>query len=293
MTVLTIEATDWTRNGYSVIPITKRGKRPLVKWTNYVESPPTIRQVVQWFKNDINMAVLCGGANNLTVIDFDTQLGYYTALARIDTELREKILGTLKVKTARGIHVFVRVSTRSRKNVKRKIDIKGIGGYVLVPPSIHPSGVSYTRLNGARISDIITISTNDLQSFADLDDEEAVVAQGTSPRHFNDIDLLDDGFLRGNDDILFIQKTVPILSVAMIFTPMFRRHGNSAYWMGICPHPQHNDKSPSFWVNTSTGMAGCFGTGCPLNDKAVDIIGLYKELKNIGYREAIHALMNW
>jgi len=163
---------------------------------------------------------------------------------------------------------------------------------VLVPPSTHPSGVLYTRLNGAHISDIVRISTDDLLSFADLTDDEEPVAKQSPSINFNDIDLLDGGLLRKNDEALFIQKTIPILSVAMNFTPMFRK-GNSAYWMGICPHPLHKDSSPSFWVNTEVGIAGCFGTGCPLNDKAVNVIGLYKELKNISYTEAMRELMNW
>jgi P4 family phage/plasmid primase-like protien len=61
--------------------------------------------------------------------------------------------GTLRVRTGSGgLHVYVRVSPdlriKSRNRVLPAVDIKGDGGYVLVPPSRHASGGVYSVQEG-------------------------------------------------------------------------------------------------------------------------------------------------
>lgn len=52
-----------------------------------------------------------------------------------------------------------------------------------------------------------------------------------------------------------------------------------------CPHPAHDDTSPSAAVNLVTGLWHCFSCG-----RGGDLAGLYAVLKGVGYREAVDLL---
>ena len=282
-------ALEWHRNGYSVFPIELRGKRPLVKWSAYANAPAPMSQLVRWFKGNLNMAVACGGEKHLTVVDFDTQVGYYKMLSRVSGDIHGIIDRTYKVKTGRGLHVYFNVESRSRKNVEEKIDIKGDGGYVLVPPSLHPSGSVYTAMPGAEISDIQSISNAMLCEISSIPEFEPEVERDYCCENSGSVfDIVGDdlGFM---SDFDYVLANVPILRVALRLTPMFPKNGSGRYWMGRCPI--HKDTDPSFWVDTELGIAKCYSTACPLNDKAVNAIGLWSMAKNISYVEAMHELL--
>jgi len=110
--------------GLSVIPILPGTKRPAVEWGEFQRRPPTVKKVEEWFSRSMNVATVCGSVSGgLTVLDF--------------------------VQTARGIHVWLRSERpcRSFKIPELQLDVKGEGGYVLAPPSVHPSGHIYRFLN--------------------------------------------------------------------------------------------------------------------------------------------------
>lgn len=280
-------AIDWRKLGYSVIPISMGGKNPLVKWKEYIDKPASIANIINWFRSgDINIAVLCGGANNLAVVDFDTQTGYYSAMARLDKTTRNIALHTFKVKTGRGVHIFFNVKTRTRKNVEDKIDIKADGGYVLVPPSVHPSGKVYKTINGATINDIVSIDEPMLLNIANIKDEEGPDCE--KPEIDFDKIERDNRLSFEEDDFDYVRNRMSILRVAMMYTPMYQKRGTQ-YWMGKCP--LHKDNAPSFWVDTKIGIAKCYSTACVINSKAVDVIGLYALLNNITYVESMHRLI--
>lgn len=282
-------ALEWHANGYSVFPIEPKGKRPIVKWSIYAETPAPASQLIRWFRGSPNMAVACGGQRHLTVVDFDTQSGYYKMLSRVGDDIRGIIDRTYKVKTGRGLHAYFNVESRSRKNVEEKIDIKGDGGYVLVPPSLHPSGSVYTAMPGSSISNIQSITNTILCEIADVPEFEPEPCRSCNYESGGSVfDIVGDdlGFM---SDFDYVLANVPILRVALRLTPMFPKNGSGRYWMGRCP--VHKDTDPSFWVDTELGIAKCYSTACPLNDKAVNAIGLWSIAKNISYVDAMHELL--
>jgi len=104
--------------------------------------------IAQWWREqpDANLAVATGAASNVFVLDID---GFD---AEIELRRLEKDHGTLPPSvesiTARGRHVWFRYPTdglvpNSASKVAPGCDIRGNGGYVLAPPSIHPSGRRY------------------------------------------------------------------------------------------------------------------------------------------------------
>jgi hypothetical protein len=134
-------------NGLSVIPIKPRDKVPLIKWENYQREPPSIVEVRKWFDGtDNNIAIVCGKVSgNLVVVDFDDVELYEEFLKGLDGELKDIVENTWLVKTGKGYHVYLRVNSDKPIRTRRfgKIDIKGEEGYVVAPPSIHPSGKRY------------------------------------------------------------------------------------------------------------------------------------------------------
>jgi len=57
------------------------------------------------------------------------------------------------------MHVYLRSTepVRTFKIPELKLDIKGEGGYVVAPPSLHPSGVRYEFVNFPKVQDIMVV----------------------------------------------------------------------------------------------------------------------------------------
>jgi hypothetical protein len=148
--------------GLSVIPLKPGEKVPLVKWEKYQEEQPSIDEVQKWFKDtNNNIAIICGKVSgNLVVIDFDDAEVYEKFMKEIesDTELKDIIEGTWLVRTGKGYHIYLKVDSDKPVKIGKlaKVDIKGEGGYVVAPPSLHPSGkhyefVRFTKTTGHEI----------------------------------------------------------------------------------------------------------------------------------------------
>jgi hypothetical protein len=74
------------------------------------------------------------------VVDIDD----LKALPRLKAEGRE-LPATVKSATGRGLHLFYRVEAEIRNAVELfpGVDLRGVGGYVVAPPSVHPTGARY------------------------------------------------------------------------------------------------------------------------------------------------------
>jgi hypothetical protein len=160
-------ARAYVKAGLSVIPIDHRTKRPygpsLPKgedgkptWKQFQERLPEDRELKAWFGSGKvkAMAIVCGAiSGGLLVIDFDVP-GYFEEWK----EMAGNLVDGLPVQRTGGggYQVFVRCPEPGRnaqlawhpneKEVSGReiaIETRGDGGYVLVPPSLHPSGGVY------------------------------------------------------------------------------------------------------------------------------------------------------
>lgn len=133
--------------GLALIPIVPGTKRPLVKWTEYQAQPPDIITLINWAQRwpGASWACILGPASGgLAVLDFD-DLASYTAWRERYPDLAQ---AAPTVATARGRHVYVQVDTPTARMTNYEGEVKGRGGYVLLPPSLHPSGRRYAWLHG-------------------------------------------------------------------------------------------------------------------------------------------------
>ena len=95
---------------------------------------------------DNNVAIATGPASGIFVVDVDG-LDAEATLRRLEAE-HGALPATVEVITARGRHIYFKWPQEAVRNSAGKIgahiDVRGDGGYVLCPPSIHPSGRRYS-----------------------------------------------------------------------------------------------------------------------------------------------------
>lgn len=121
--------------GLSVIPIGEN-KKPCIKWKHFQERRPTFSEIASWPKEGFNLAVITGTiSGGLVIVDCES---------REDAKWfwQNKGKTSVIVQTKRGIHFYFRSDTPVRNGQRcfERYDIRGEGGYALLPPSMHSEG---------------------------------------------------------------------------------------------------------------------------------------------------------
>jgi hypothetical protein len=105
-------------------------------------------QIREWWRREphYNIAVATGPASGIFVVDVDGP-DAEAELKKLETQYRA-LPSSVEVITPRpGRHIYFKWPDRSVRNSTGKIapgvDTRGDGGYILVPPSVHPSGRKY------------------------------------------------------------------------------------------------------------------------------------------------------
>jgi hypothetical protein len=100
-----------------------------------------------WWSNwpDANVAIVTGAQSGLVVLDIDPRNRGFESLAEL-ISMNGEIPRTLRSRTGGGgRHIFFQHPGHHVKShtMMPGIDLKGDGGYVVAPPSIHASGERY------------------------------------------------------------------------------------------------------------------------------------------------------
>lgn len=116
------------------------GKHPIGSWTEYQGRLPTEQEVELWFSSlECNIGMVTGLVSGIVVVDIDGEDGFENA-----HELN--LEPTLTARTGGGgLHLYYAIyePVRSKVRILEGIDIRGNGGYVVLPPSLHKSGRLY------------------------------------------------------------------------------------------------------------------------------------------------------
>lgn len=137
------QALRYYGQGWCVIPVPQAKKAARIRWKQYQAKRPTGEQVRRWFAgNNRNIAVVLGGVSGgLACRDFDTEQSYQQWAGQY-----RDLAGKLPtVKTAKGYHVYFLADVDSVQHFDDG-ELRGGGGYCLLPPSVHPDGVIYEWL---------------------------------------------------------------------------------------------------------------------------------------------------
>lgn len=142
-------ALDYHDAGLAVIPLWRKSKRPLVAWSEFQTTPPDRDTVTTWARRwpGCNWAVILGPPSaGLIALDFDDAASY----ARWAAAWPDVAQAAPTAATRRGAHVYLvgPAGQRTASMENYAGEVKGAGGYVLLPPSIHPSGAVYQWRHG-------------------------------------------------------------------------------------------------------------------------------------------------
>ena len=143
---------DWAARylakGWAVIPVEPRGKRPLVKWEAYQQARPGRATLADWLQRwpEANLGIVTGVVSGLVVVDIDPRHGGNDSLALLEQRYG-RLPATLEVVTGgAGRHLYFRhpgPMTFNRAGFAPGLDLRGDGGFVVAPPSMHASGRRY------------------------------------------------------------------------------------------------------------------------------------------------------
>ena len=140
------EAALWyARRGWHIFPLRPRTKEPFSGIGVY-QATCDLAQIDAWWSQwpKANIGCHCG-ASGLIAIDLDKykdNFGGDALLTRDDQETVTNLTGN------GGTHLIYAMPDGARfgnatANLPDGIDIRGFGGYIILPPSIHPNGRAY------------------------------------------------------------------------------------------------------------------------------------------------------
>jgi replicative DNA helicase len=127
----------------SIIPL-GRDKRPLINWKEYQTRQATEQEVRGWFDKwpDANIGIVTGKISNVVVVDVEKGGSI------------EGLPETVVAKTGGGgwhYYYQYQAGVENKARIRPLTDIRGEGGYVVAPPSIHSSGIKYEWLKQGQI----------------------------------------------------------------------------------------------------------------------------------------------
>ena len=139
------------------------GKIPQVRWRN-LRRAPSLTTIQEWGRKHVNANVgLVTGLSGITAVDVDDP-------AFLDAVVDDVGASPVVARTPRGgIHLFFK--SGGEKTVTKlhgsPVDVRGIGGFIVAPPSCRPGGGTYRFVEG------------DIEGLADLPN----VRHGSLPLH--------------------------------------------------------------------------------------------------------------
>lgn len=249
------QARAWRDRGYVPFPMVYRSKKPRFPWGQWLGSKelPADAVMEAWFRGVWNMGVVLRGSD--VVVDFDDMSKY--------REWRERwSVKALTTFTARGAHVWLRCEADLHGMSVDGADLLR-NHLVVVPPSVHPSGVLY-ELHEGPVPVVDTVPGAVMTG----EKRERLVRRSITEA-------------TGEDSAIgAIKKLVPIeVYLNRVTKVWLRSDGNGK---AICP--LHNDHDPSLLIDGRTNRCKCMA-GC--TDGWIDIIDMRMRLDGIGIDAAI------
>jgi Bifunctional DNA primase/polymerase, N-terminal len=149
------QALKYAARGVAVFPCWPASKEPACRrgFKDATTNPAMIRR--WWLANSsYNIAIATGIVSRVWVLDVDGDDGV-TSLAALEAK-HGRLPDTLTSLTGNGQHLWFRydspVPCSADDRIGRGLHVRGDGGYVLAPPSVHPDGPRYRWANVAPLA---------------------------------------------------------------------------------------------------------------------------------------------
>jgi hypothetical protein len=133
--------------GWRLHPLKPHEKLPLIKsW--HAKATSETAQLATWATQfpGCNWGATTGPESDLFVMDFDGNTGLDWLKTHIDAG--DELPESWAVRTARGLHLYFSWPAglnlhNSAGKIGPHVDVRAKGGYVAIPPSLHPDGPKY------------------------------------------------------------------------------------------------------------------------------------------------------
>lgn len=276
--------------GIAVIPLRHRGKEPESAmmggtWERYKAQLPTEYDLIRWLGSGWQNYGVVMGWNNLAVIDFDNAdvfeiwQGYFKMIRRVYDQ-------PYIVRSARGAHVYITLPGEYQNSKRVGVDIK-VHGYVAGPGSVHPSGVTYTpeatEYQFPEVYDLDTLLPPEL--FPPVTPSESQSVVNPLPVVFTgqtEYDPFEAAGRANSMDLVSVVKAS--VRIEDVFPDRIKTSADGRWWAAKCPF--HDDKRPSFWIDTRLQLCGCQVCGM----KPMDAINLYARMNHMSESNAVSAM---
>lgn len=178
---LSAPAKEWAlyylRRGWSVVPVRRGEKIPAIPWHQFQNRRATEAELEDWFSDPtMGVGIVTGAISNLTVADFDGDIG-----AATEQEILPRLgAGPVALTGGGGCHRFFSHPGKkvpTRKGILPGMDIRGDGGFIVAPPSVHASGRQYSWDVDAHVDDLGLPSLTD--SMVDLICQDVIHGTGS------------------------------------------------------------------------------------------------------------------
>lgn len=139
MVELKEKALEYLAEGYSIIPV-GIDKKPLINWKPYQHKRLTEKEVKKLFSDPKarGIAVITGKLSGLAVLDFEKDADI--PFEKLKTGIQARSGGG-------GVHFYYKYPASydlfSCTRLLPDMDLRGEGGYIILPPSEHKSGNRY------------------------------------------------------------------------------------------------------------------------------------------------------
>jgi hypothetical protein len=137
-------ALQWVDRGFPIFPLKPRDKVPLgyLVPRGLKDASRDSAVIRNWWRLEpmANIGLRTGNGKFVLDLDGESAVAWFAnSCGRHES--------TLTIRTSRGWHLYFESSTDipcSTGRISPHVDVRGVGGYVVAPPSVHPSGAVYT-----------------------------------------------------------------------------------------------------------------------------------------------------
>lgn len=139
-------AVEYVDSGWSVLPVRPEEKRPyMTNWLQYTKTRAPKAMVENWFQSLANPGVgaVTGRISNMVVLDVESDCPY-----PIEDLLKKYPTQMVSRSGSGGYHLFYQYPTNqtrvsNRVRIFEGADLRADGGFIVLPPTMHPSGQRY------------------------------------------------------------------------------------------------------------------------------------------------------
>ena len=139
-------ALDYLDKGICILPVRPMEKRPYMSnWHKYITNKPTHDDLKSWFGSlsGAGVGAVTGAISGFVVLDIDNRFQ-----GDVEEIIKQYPTDMISKSGSGGYHLFYRYPQGSERiqnavNLLDGIDLRADGGFIVLPPTIHPTGNAY------------------------------------------------------------------------------------------------------------------------------------------------------